>query len=931
MKRKTKKPVSVLLCTVLLLSLIPLTAFADESKAVKITEESKTAELVTDTAKFISLDEAKEIALKDAELDRNKQKITFTKEELSRNKGRPCYLLDFYTGENQYHYEIDAKTGEVIYGRRYILLTEAKKIAVDDAGCTEKVTFTEEELVDGGIKTPYYRLVFADNKTQWTYRINAVSGDILEKKEENIGEADLISLEKAKSIVLNDAGLIENAEKIVFTKEELIRNQGKPYYLLEFYTGKYQYHYEIDAKTGDIIYGRRYILLADAKRIAVDDAECSDKVTFLEEELVDGGIKTPYYLLVFADNKTQWTYRINAISGAVMGKHIDDISGTNFISLEEAKKIALKDAKLDEYAQKIVFTKTELNRSQGRPCYILEFYTGKYQYHYEIDAKTGDIIYGRRYILLADAKRIAVDDAECSDKVTFLEEELVDGGIKTPYYLLVFADNKTQWTYRINAISGAVMGKHIDDISGTNFISLEEAKKIALKDAKLDEYAQKIVFTKTELNRSQGRPCYILEFYTGKYQYHYEIDAKTGEIIYGRRYILLADAKKIAVDDAGCTEKVVFTEEELVDGGIKTPYYRLVFTDRKTQWTYRINAVSGAILEKKSKNTDEPDYISLEEAKKIALKDAELDKYAQKIVFTKTELNRYQGKQCYLLEFYTGKNQYYYQIDAKTGDIIYGRRYILLADAKKIAVDDAECSDRVTFLEEELVDGGIKTPYYLLVFADNKTQWTYRINAVTGGILKKKQKDIKVKPDNEWENPFGDVKKRDWFYFSVKFAYDFGLMKGTTEMEFSPDSYVTRAMFVMIIYRMEKEPQAGGSVFVDVEIGGYYDRAVAWANANGIVSGVSKDRFAPNDPITREQMATILYRYANFKGYDIESNGNTAYSDSSSISGYARNAVSWAAANLLMKGDDDGSFLPNANATRAQAAAVFARMIENLE
>ena len=86
-------------------------------------------------------------------------------------------------------------SGDIIYGRRYILLTEAKKIAVDDAGCTEKVTFTEEELVDGGIKTPYYLLVFADNKTQWTYRINAVSGDILEKKEKNIGEADLISLE----------------------------------------------------------------------------------------------------------------------------------------------------------------------------------------------------------------------------------------------------------------------------------------------------------------------------------------------------------------------------------------------------------------------------------------------------------------------------------------------------------------------------------------------------------------------------------------------------------------------------------------------------------------------------------------------------------------------------------------------------------------
>ena len=283
------------------------------------------------------------------------------------------------------------------------------------------------------------------------------------------------------------------------------------------------------------------------------------------------------------------------------------------------------------------------------------------------------------------------------------------------------------------------------------------------------------------------------------------------------------------------------------------------------------------------------------------------------------------------MEFYTGKNRYYYQIDAKTGDIIYGRRYILLADAKRIAVDDAGCTDRVTFLEEELVDGGIKTPYYHLVFADNKTQWTYRINAVTGTILKRKQKDIGVKPDIEWENPFRDVKKRDWFYFSVKFAYDFGLMKGTAEMEFAPDSYVTRAMFVMIIYRMEKEPQAGDSAFMDVEVNGYYGKAVAWANANGIVSGVSKDRFAPNDPITREQMATILYRYANYKGYDTESNGNTAYTDSSFISGYARNAVSWAAANLLMKGNADGSFSPNENTTRAQAAAVFARMLENLE
>ena len=613
-------------------------------------------------------------------------------------------------------------------------------------------------------------------------------------------------------------------------------------------------------------------------------------------------------------------------------KSADPVTDTaKFISLDEAKEIALKDAGLDRNKQKITFTKEELSRNKGRPCYILEFYTGENQYHYEIDYKTGEVIYGRKYILLTEAKKIAVDDAGCTEKVAFTEEELVDGGIKTPYYRLVFSDTKIRWIYRINAVTGDILEKKEENIGETDLISLEKAKSIALKDAGIAENAEKIVFTKEELNRNQGKPCYILEFYTVKYQYHYEIDAKTGDIIYGRRYILLADAKRIAVDDAGCTERVTYTEETLVDGGIKTPYYRLVFADNKTQWTYRINAVTGDILGKNKENIGEADHISLGEAKKIALKDAGLDKYAQKIVFTKAELNRYHGRDCYLLEFYTGKNQYYYQIDAKTGDIIYGRRYILLADAKGIAVDDAGCTERVTFSEEELVDGGIKTPYYHLVFADKKTQWTYRINAVTGSILKRKQKDIAVKPDIEWENPFRDVKKRDWFYFSVKFAYDFGLMKGTAEMEFSPDSYVTRAMFVMIIYRMEKEPQAGDSVFMDVEVNGYYGKAVAWANANGIVSGVSKDRFAPNDPITREQMATILYRYANYKGYDTESNGNTAYNDSSSISGYARNAVSWAAANLLMKGNADGSFSPNENTTRAQAAAVFTRMLENLE
>ena len=210
---------------------------------------------------------------------------------------------------------------------------------------------------------------------------------------------------------------------------------------------------------------------------------------------------------------------------------IASVSVSKFISLEEAKKIALETAKLDELTQKIVFTREELSRNQGKPCYILEFYTGTNQYFYQIDAKSGSIIYAGKFITLSEAKKIALDDAGCKDKVSFTEETLVSGGIKTPYYRLVFADAKTQWTYRIDAVLGIVLEKQQKEIVTTDFISLEEAKKIALKDAGLDESTQKIVFTREELSRNSGKPCYILEFYTAKNQCSYKVDAVSGEIL----------------------------------------------------------------------------------------------------------------------------------------------------------------------------------------------------------------------------------------------------------------------------------------------------------------------------------------------------------------------------------------------------------------
>ena len=212
---------------------------------------------------------------------------------------------------------------------------------------------------------------------------------------------------------------------------------------------------------------------------------------------------------------------------------ISSVCVSKFISLEEAKKIALRDAKLDELTQKIVFTREELNRNSGKPCYILEFYTAKKQYSYKVDAKNGSIIEAYHFILLADAKKIALDDAGVNVKVVFTTEELVAGGIKSPYYYFVFESDSARWTYKIDAVLGVIMDKTCDKIIplAPEFIGLEKAKQIALEDAGLDEATQKIVFTREELSRNQGKPCYILEFYTDRCAYSYKVDAVSGDIL----------------------------------------------------------------------------------------------------------------------------------------------------------------------------------------------------------------------------------------------------------------------------------------------------------------------------------------------------------------------------------------------------------------
>ena len=179
--------------------------------------------------------------------------------------------------------------------------------------------------------------------------------------------------------------------------------------------------------------------------------------------------------------------------------------------------------------------------------------------------------------------------------------------------------------------------------------------------------------------------------------------------------------------------------------------------------------------------------------------------------------------------------------------------------------------------------------------------------------------------------PFTDVKTGDWSYDSVRYVYEKGMMTGTAADEFSPNATVTRAMLVTILHRLEGAPAAAASSFTDVPAGQWYTDAVAWAAANGIVNGTSATTFAPNDPVTREQFAAILYRYAVYKGMDAVTLAEELgrFTDRDACSAYAVPALEWAVHEGLINGMTDTTLAPKGSATRAQAAAILARFCES--
>ena len=177
--------------------------------------------------------------------------------------------------------------------------------------------------------------------------------------------------------------------------------------------------------------------------------------------------------------------------------------------------------------------------------------------------------------------------------------------------------------------------------------------------------------------------------------------------------------------------------------------------------------------------------------------------------------------------------------------------------------------------------------------------------------------------------PFTDVKEGDWFHDAVRYVYDNGLMDGVGDGQFAPNATTNRAMVVTILYRLAGEPDVSGDVsFTDVEPGLWYTDAVLWAAQKGIVNGISETEFAPSGDLTREQLATVLYRYAESMGYDVSAQADlSGFPDAGDIQDYATEALSWAVAEGLLQGFEDDSLQPGGTATRAQIATILMRFL----
>ena len=190
---------------------------------------------------------------------------------------------------------------------------------------------------------------------------------------------------------------------------------------------------------------------------------------------------------------------------------------------------------------------------------------------------------------------------------------------------------------------------------------------------------------------------------------------------------------------------------------------------------------------------------------------------------------------------------------------------------------------------------------------------------------------VPIKPERPEEKPvvqFTDVSPEQWYYAAVRYVCEQGIMSGVSATHFAPERTLTRAMVVQILYNMAGKPAVGAEAFTDVMPSDWYCNAVAWAAEQNVVNGVGDGKFAPEAPVTREQLAAILWRHAKTQGKDVSQTDDlTAFADAETVSAYAADAMQWAVGAGLINGMD-GRLVPQGHATRAQAAAIFMRYCE---
>ena len=179
---------------------------------------------------------------------------------------------------------------------------------------------------------------------------------------------------------------------------------------------------------------------------------------------------------------------------------------------------------------------------------------------------------------------------------------------------------------------------------------------------------------------------------------------------------------------------------------------------------------------------------------------------------------------------------------------------------------------------------------------------------------------------------FLDVSRNDWFYSAVEYVVNHDVMSGVSDSSFAPNATLTRGMLVQILYNLEDRPDNNGiNIFTDVTTDAWYTDAVIWANNENIVSGMGEGIFAPNAEITREQMALMLYNYAQYKEYDVSASAElSAFTDGADVSSWASHAVQWAVAEGLMSGMGNGTLAPQGTATRAEVSSIMMRFMENI-